>query len=336
MQVVGSLLSTIGWLGLGLIGSLLGATLIYEFGQWLGSRLTGGRVVKIAGYRYQLVHFDGHWRWQRPIHSEPHLVIMPPSESQRFNYAAICFSGGLFNLLTVIFSLVTVQQLAHGFDLWLMIAIIWIWVNTLKALQLLPFVWRGRATAALDFKTARAIPAGTTAAYVTMLATATMVETGSVASLPVDAIQLAPGSTSQNYLIVRQAWVTLQWGQQHGLPLAELLTGLTRLTHSFNELPPADMAVYLDATLYWHLLAEQADVQFIAWIQDHELQRLRQRYTPLTQFKLRAVYQWRVSHQAPTALATIEQGLKWANREHNTTEVMWLKDLQTQIEQAEA
>ncbi|MFC6180612.1 hypothetical protein [Lactiplantibacillus daowaiensis] len=336
MQVAGQFIATIGWLGLGLIVSELLATLIYMAGQWLGSRLSGGRVVAVAGFRYQVIHFEGHWHWQRPLRRYPHLVVAPPTDPERFNYAALCFGGGLFSLLTVILSLVTVAQLKVSFNLWLMVAVIWIWVNTLKAAQLLPMMLHGRATAALDFKTARESPAAMTAAYVTLLTAATMVETGSVASLPVDAILMPQGGSKQNYLVIRQAWVTLQWGQQHGLALPDLLAGLDRLAPSFNTLPPQDLAIYLDATIYWNLMANHQTAQVLAWYRDTGIQRLLHRYAPLTQYKLQAVYAWRVDQQPEQALTLIAQGLKAAQRERDLTELEWLKDLQTQIQAKKA
>ncbi|MFD1421301.1 hypothetical protein [Lactiplantibacillus songbeiensis] len=332
MQVAGQFLATIGWLGLALIVSELVATGIYLAGQWLGYRLSGSQVVLVAGFRYQIARVTGHWHWQRPLTSYPHLVALPPTDAKRFNYASICFSGGLFSLLTVIISLVTVAQVTVTFNLWLMVAVIWIWVNTLKAGQLLPMMLHGRPTGALDFKTARTSSAALTAAYVTQLAAATTVMTGSVASLPVDAILMPTGGDRQNYLVVRQAWVTLQWGLQHSLSLPDLLTGLDRLAPSFNTLPPADLAIYVDATIYWNLIANRTGAQIIGWYQDTGLQRLRQRYTPLTQYKLQAAYTWRVDHQEAQALALIDRGLIQAKRVAAMTEVEWLKALRTKIQ----
>jgi len=332
MQVVGQFLATLGWLGLTLLISAYLATGIYLAGQWLGYRLSGSRMVLVSGFRFQLARVNGHWHWQRPLTTYPHLVAMPPAQPTRFNYASICFSGGLFSLLTVIISLVTVAQLAVTFNLWLMVAVIWIWVNTLQASQLLPLYRHGRPTAALDYKTAHATDAALTAAYVTQLAAATTITTGRVAPLPVESILLSTGGTDQNYLVVRQAWVTLQWGLQHGIQMRDLLAGLDRLTASFNMVPPADLAIYLDATLYWRLVANQTDAQTLGWYHDVGLQRLRQQVTPLTQYKLRAVYAWRVDQQPAQALDLITQGLTQAQRVQATTEIDWLRALQTEIQ----
>ncbi|AVK64706.1 hypothetical protein C5Z26_11595 [Lactobacillus sp. CBA3606] len=332
MQLVGQFISTVGWLGLALIGSELGATLIYDLGQWLGYRLIGARVVQIAGFRYQLSRVQGHWRWQHPLTSYPHLVAEPAADTTRFNYAVACFGGGLFSLLVVVLSLVTLGQFTLSFNLWLLAFIIWIWVNTLKVGQLLPMILHGRPTAALNFRTAHESAAAMTAAYVTERAQALQIKTGRVADLPAAMIVLPQGGGNQNYLVVRQAWLVLVWGLQHGLAMPDLLTGLSRLEPSFDKLPPVDLAQYLDATLYWNLMANHLSPQILGWYRDTGVQQLLQRYAPLTNYKLRAVYAWRVDQQPALAQTLIKQGLKAAQRTQNVTEVDWLQALQTQIE----
>ncbi|MFC6294353.1 hypothetical protein ACFQH1_03965 [Lactiplantibacillus daoliensis] len=334
MQVTGQFIATVGWLGLALIVSELGATLIYELGQWVGFRLIGARVVQWAGFRYQLTKRDGHWRFSHPLTTYPHLVGMPPADAHKFNHAVYCFGGGLFSLITVVMSLVTLGQFKLSFNLWLLAFIIWIWANTLKIGQLLPMNLHGRPTAAKDFQTARESDAAMTAAYVTAIATALNAQTGSVADLDAAMIEMPRGGGNQNYFVVRQAFLTLEWGLQHGLSTPDLLTGLARLEPSFNTLPPADLARYLDATLYWNFVANRTEPRLIGWYQDTGVQQVLQRYEPLAQYKLQAVYEWRVSKQPATALAKVERGLKLAQRSRETTEVAWLHALKVMIESA--
>lgn len=331
MQAVGQFIATVGWLGLALIASELGATLIYDLGQWVGFRLTGARVVRIAGFRYQLSKVAGHWKFQRPLTSYPHLVADPPADSQRFNHAVWCFGGGLFSLLTVVLSLVTLGQLTWSFNLWLLVFIIWIWANTLKIGQLLPMNLHGHPTAAKAFRAGRESNAAITAAYVTAKAEALRIQTGSVADLDASMIVLPRDGGNRNYLVIRQAWLILEWGLQHGLATSDLLTGLSRLEPSFNTLPPADLATYLDATIYWNLVTNHPAPQIIGWYQDAGVQHLLKRYAPLQHFKLSAVYEWRVNQQAAQALDLIQTGEKFAKRVHAQDELAWLKALQTQI-----
>ncbi|MFB9769940.1 hypothetical protein [Lactiplantibacillus modestisalitolerans] len=332
MQVVGEFIATVGWLGLALIASEIGATLIYELGQWVGFRLTGARVVRWVGFRYQLSRVAGHWRFQRPLAAFPHLVADPPDDATRFNHAAYCFGGGLFSLLTVILSLVTLIQFKLAVDLWFFILIIWIWVNTLKVVQLLPMNWRGRPTAAKEFMAGRASQAAVTAAYVTAKAHALKIQTGSVATLDARLIVMPRDGGNRNYLVVRQAALILEWGLQHGLAMPELLTGLARLEPSFNTIPTADLARYLNATLYWNLATDHATARIISWYHDAGVQRVLRRYQPLQQFRLTAVFEWRVNHQQAAALSQITAGLKHAQRVHDLDEVAVLKALQTRIE----
>ena len=332
MQVAGQFIATVGWLGLALIASEIGATLIYELGQWVGFRLIGARVVQIAGFRYQLTKENGHWKWRHPLTSYPHLVALPNADPTKFNHALYCFGGGLFSLITVVLSLVTLGQFTLSFNLWLLAFIIWIWMNTLKIGQLLPMNLHGRPTAAQDFKTARESDAAMTAAYVTAVAEALRVQNGSVADLDANMIVMPRGGGNQNYFIVRQAWLILEWGLQHGLDTPELLTGLSRLEPSFNTLPPADLARYLDATIYWNLVTNHLEPQIIGWYQDTGVQQLLHRYAPLTNFKLQAAYEWRVAKHPDAALALIDRGLKYARRSHDTIEVAWIQALKVMVE----
>ncbi|BDZ30316.1 hypothetical protein RA086_03915 [Lactiplantibacillus sp. WILCCON 0030] len=332
MQVVGQFIATVGWLGLALIVSELGATLIYELGQWVSFRLIGARVVQIAGFRYHLTKRDGHWRFSHPLTSRPHLVAMPPADAHRFNHAVYCFGGGLFSLITVVLSLVTLGQFKLSFNLWLLAFIIWIWMNTLKIGQLLPMNLHGQPTAAKDFQLARESDAAMTAAYVTAVATALNAQTGSVADLDASMIVMPRGGGNQNYFVVRQAYLTLTWGLQHGLSTPDLLAGLARLEPSFNTLPPADLAKYLDATIYWNLVANRTERQITGWYQDTGVQQLLQRYEPLAYYKLQAAYNWRVAKQPALALTQIKQGLKFAKRSRDVTEQQWLRALKVMIE----
>ncbi|WP_318766862.1 hypothetical protein [Lactiplantibacillus carotarum] len=332
MQVVGQFMATVGWLGLALIGSELGATLIYDLGQWVGYRLIGARVVAIAGFRYQLAKVNGHWKFQRPLNSYPHLVATPPADSHRFNHALWCFGGGLFNLLVVVMSLVTLGQFTLQFNLWLFVFIIWIWTNTLKVGQLLPMNLHGRPTAAQEFRMARESTAAMTAAYVTAKATALRVQTGSVADLDASLIVLPRDGGNRNYLVIRQAYLILEWGLQHGLSTPDLLTGLSRLEPSFNTLPQADLARYLDATIYWNLVTNHPAPQIIGWYQDSGVKQILKRYAPLGQYKLQAVYEWRVNDQPARALELIATGEKLAQRTNDQTELGWLKALKVQVE----
>lgn len=334
MQVAGQFIATVGWLGLALIVSELGAILIYELGQWVGFRLIGARVVQWAGFRLQLTKREGHWRFSRPLTSYPHLVAMPPADAHKFNHAVYCFGGGLFSLITVVMSLVTLGQFKLSFNLWLLAFIIWIWMNTLKIGQLLPMNLHGRPTAAKDFQAARESDAAMTAAYVTAVATALNAQTGSVADLDAAMIVMPRGGGNQNYFVVRQAYLTLEWGLQHGLSTPDLLAGLARLEPSFNTLPPVDLAKYLNATLYWNLLANRTAPQIIGWYKDTGVQQVIQRYEPLAQFRLQAVYNWRVAKQPALALTQIERGLKLAKRSRDVTEVGWLQALKVMIETA--
>lgn len=331
MQVFGQFIATVGWLGLALVASELGATLIHWFGQWVGFRLIGARIVRIAGFRLQLSKVHGHWKLERPLTRHPHLVAAPPADAKRFNHAIYCFGGGLFNLLTVMLSLITLNQFKFSFDLWLFALIIWIWVNTLKAAQLLPMNLHGYPTAGQEFRQARESTAAMTAAYVTACAAAIKVQTGSVRDLDASMIVMPRDGGNRNYLVVRQAWLILEWGLQHGLDTPELLAGLSRLEPSFNTLPPVDLAKYLDATLYWNLVTNHRDPQILAWYQDDGVQQLLSRYQPLAHYKLTAVYEWRVHQQAEQALALIEKGLKLAQRLHEEEEIAWLKALRVQV-----
>lgn len=331
MQVFGQFIATVGWLGLALVASELGATLIHWFGQWVGFRLIGARIVRIAGFRLQLSKVHGHWKLERPLTRHPHLVAAPPADAKRFNHAIYCFGGGLFNLLTVMLSLITLNQFKFSFDLWLFALIIWIWVNTLKAAQLLPMNLHGYPTAGQEFRQARESTAAMTAAYVTACAAAIKVQTGSVRDLDASMIVMPRDGGNRNYLVVRQAWLILEWGLQHGLDTLELLAGLSRLEPSFNTLPPVDLAKYLDATLYWNLVTNHRDPQILAWYQDDGVQQLLSRYQPLAHYKLTAVYEWRVHQQAEQALALIEKGLKLAQRLHEEEEIAWLKALRVQV-----
>lgn len=332
MQVVGPFIATIGWLGLALIVSELAATLIYDVGQWVGFRLIGARVVAIVGFRYQLCKVDGHWKFQRPLTAYPHLVAMPAADPRRFNHALYCFGGGLFNLLAVVLSLVTMLQFTWSFNLWLFIFIIWVWTNTLKVGQLLPMNLHGRATAAREFRAARESNAAMTAAYVTACAQALKMQTGSVAGLDANMIVMPRHGGNQNYLVVRQAFLILEWGLQHGLTTPDLLAGLSRLEPSFNTLPPADLARYMTATLYWNLYSEHPAPQIIGWAQDTGVQQLLKRYEPLANFKLRAVYEWQVNQQPQRALELIATGMKYARRSNATAELVWLKALKVRVE----
>jgi len=332
MQVVGQFIATVGWLGLALIASELLATLIYWLGQWIGFRLIGARIVRITGFRLQLSKVNGRWRFERPLTRHPHLVANPPADAKRFNHALYCFGGGLFSLLTVMLSLITLTQFTFKLNLWLFVFIIWIWVNTLKAGQLLPMNLHGHSTAGQEFREGRATDAAMTAAYVTACAAAIKVQTGSVAALDAQMIVMPRDGGNRNYLVVRQAWLILEWGLQHGLSTPELLAGLGRLEPSFNTLPPVDLAKYLDATLYWNLLTDHRAPQIIAWYQDNGVQRLLRRYEPLAHYKLTAVYEWRVHQQPEQALALIKTGLKMAQRVHDEEEIAWLKALRVQVE----
>ncbi|AUV72291.1 hypothetical protein C1940_07370 [Lactiplantibacillus plantarum subsp. plantarum] len=331
MQVFGQFIATVGWLGLALVASELGATLIHWLGQWVGFRLIGARIVRITGFRLQLSRIRGHWKLERPLTRHPHIVAAPPADAKRFNHAIYCFGGGLFNLLTVMLSLITLNQFKFSFDLWLFAFIIWIWVNTLKAAQLLPMNLHGYPTAGQEFRQARESTAAMTAAYVTACAAAVKVQTGSVRDLDTSMIVMPRDGGNRNYLVVRQAWLILEWGLQHGLDTPELLAGLSRLEPSFNTLPPADLAKYLDATLYWNLVTNHRDPQIIAWYQDDGVQQLLRRYQPLAHYKLTAVYEWRVHQQPEQALALIEKGLKIAQRLHDEEEIAWLKALRVQV-----
>ena len=326
MQVFGQFIATVGWLGLALVASELGATLIHWLGQWVGFRLIGARIVRITGFRLQLSRVRGHWKLERPLTRHPHIVAAPPADAKRFNHAIYCFGGGLFNLLTVMLSLITLNQFKFSFDLWLFAFIIWIWVNTLKAAQLLPMNLHGYPTAGQEFRQARESTAAMTAAYVTACAAA-----GSVRDLDASMIVMPRDGGNRNYLVVRQAWLILEWGLQHGLDTPELLAGLSRLEPSFNTLPPADLAKYLDATLYWNLVTNHRDPQIIAWYQDDGVQQLLRRYQPLAHYKLTAVYEWRVHQQPEQALALIEKGIKIAQRLHDEEEIAWLKALRVQV-----
>ncbi len=228
-------------------------------------------------------------------------------------------------------SLITLNQFKFSFDLWLFAFIIWIWVNTLKAAQLLPMNLHGYPTAGQGFRQARESTAAMTAAYVTACAAAVKVQTGSVRDLDASMIVMPRDGGNRNYLVVRQAWLILEWGLQHGLDTPELLAGLSRLEPSFNTLPPADLAKYLDATLYWNLVTNHRDPQIIAWYQDDGVQQLLRRYQPLAHYKLTAVYEWRVHQQPEQALALIEKGLKIAQRLHDEEEIAWLKALRVQV-----
>ncbi|KRO14938.1 hypothetical protein IV64_GL001784 [Lactiplantibacillus xiangfangensis] len=332
MQVVGSFIATIGWLGLALIASELLSTLIYDLGQWVGYRLIGARVVALVGFRYQLCKVDGHWKFQRPLTAYPHLVAMPPVDPKRFNHALYCFGGGLFNLLVIVLSLVTMMQFTWDFNLWLFIFIIWVWANTLKVGQLLPMNFHGRPTAAQEFRAARESTAAMTAAYVTATATALKMQTGSVADLDAAMIVMPRNGGNQNYLVVRQAFLILEWGLQHGLSTPDLLAGLSRLEPSFNLVPPADLARYMTATLYWNLFSEHPAPQIIGWYQDLGVQQLLKRYEPLANFKLQAVYEWQINHQSKRALELIDAGLKFAQRSNASEELVWLKALRVRVE----
>ncbi|MDV0429458.1 hypothetical protein RXV91_00995 [Lactiplantibacillus sp. DA1] len=331
MQVFGQFIATVGWLGLALVASELGATLIHWLGQWVSFRLIGARIVRITGFRLQLSKVHGHWKLERPLTRHPHLVAAPPTDAHRFNHAIYCFGGGLFNLLTVMLSLITLNQFKFSFDLWLFALIIWIWVNTLKAAQLLPMNLHGYPTAGQEFRQARESTAAMTAAYVTACAAAIKVQTGSVRDLDASMIVMPRDGGNRNYLVVRQAWLILEWGLQHGLDTSELLAGLSRLEPSFNTLPPVDLAKYLDATLYWNLITNHRDPQILAWYQDDGVQQLLRRYQPLAHYKLTAVYEWRVHQQPEQALALIEKGLKLAQRLHEEEEIAWLKALRVQV-----
>ncbi|CAM3173712.1 hypothetical protein [Lactiplantibacillus plajomi] len=332
MQVAGQLISTIGWLGLALIASELLATLIYDVGQWVGFRLTGARVVALVGFRYQLSRVAGHWKFQRPLTAYPHLIAMPAEDPRRFNHALYCFGGPLFNLLVVVMSLVTMLQFTLGYSLWLFVFIIWIWVNTLKVAQLLPMNWFGRPTAGQEFRAARESTAAMTAAYVTACARALKVQTGRVADLDAGMIVMPRDGGNRNYLVVRQANLILEWGLQHGLSTSELLSGLARLEPSFNTIPRADLAHYLDATIYWNLYSDHPAPQVTGWYQDAGVAQLLRRYEPLGNFKLRAVYEWRVNQAPQRALALITRGLKYARRSNDLTEIDWLKALRARVE----
>ena len=331
MQVFGQFIATVGWLGLALVASELGATLIHWLGQWVGFRLIGARIVRITGFRLQLSRVRGHWKLERPLTRHPHIVAAPSADAKRFNHAIYCFGGGLFNLLTVMLSLITLNQFKFSFDLWLFAFIIWIWVNTLKAVQLLPMNLHGYPTAGQEFRQARESTAAMTAAYVTACAAAVKVQTGSVRDLDASMIVMPRDGGNRNYLVVRQAWLILEWGLQHGLDTSELLAGLSRLEPSFNTLPPADLAKYLDATLYWNLVTNHRDPQIIAWYQDDGVQQLLRRYQPLAHYKLTAVYEWRVHQQPEQALELIGKGLKIAQRLHDEEEIAWLKALRLQV-----
>ncbi len=74
MQVFGQFIATVGWLGLALVASELGATLIHWLGQWVGFRLIGARIVRITGFRLQLSRVRGHWKLERPLTRHPHIV----------------------------------------------------------------------------------------------------------------------------------------------------------------------------------------------------------------------------------------------------------------------
>lgn len=52
MQVFGQFIATVGWLGLALVASELGATLIHWLGQWVGFRLIGARIVRITVFDF--------------------------------------------------------------------------------------------------------------------------------------------------------------------------------------------------------------------------------------------------------------------------------------------
>ena len=199
MQVFGQFIATVGWLGLALVASELGATLIHWLGQWVGFRLIGARIVRIAGFRLQLSKVHGHWKLERPLTRHPHLVAAPPADAKRFNHAIYCFGGGLFNLLTVMLSLITLNQFKFSFDLWLFALIIWIWVNTLKAAQLLPMNLHGYPTAGQEFRQARESTAAMTAAYVTACAAAIKVQTGSVRDLDASMIVMPRDGGNRNY-----------------------------------------------------------------------------------------------------------------------------------------
>ncbi|MGO2971196.1 MAG: hypothetical protein ACTIDJ_08400, partial [Lactiplantibacillus plantarum] len=95
MQVFGQFIATVGWLGLALVASELGATLIHWLGQWVGFRLIGARIVRITGFRLQLSRVRGHWKLERPLTRHPHIVAAPPADAKRFNHAIYCFGGGL-------------------------------------------------------------------------------------------------------------------------------------------------------------------------------------------------------------------------------------------------
>ena len=331
MQVIGQFVATVGWLGLALVASELGATLIHWFGQWVGFRLIGARIVRIAGFRLQLSKVNGRWKLERPLTRHPHLVAAPPADAKRFNHAIYCFGGGLFNLLAVMLSLITLNQFKFSFDLWLFAFIIWIWVNTLKAAQLLPMNLHGYPTAGQEFRQARESTAAMTAAYVTACAAAIRVQTGSVRDLDASMIVMPRDGGNRNYLVVRQAWLILEWGLAHGLDTPELLAGLSRLEPSFNTLPPVDLAKYLDATLYWNLVTNHREPQILAWYQDAGVQQLLRRYQPLSHYKLTAVYEWRVHQQPDQALALIKKGLQLAQRLHDEEEIAWLKALRVQV-----
>lgn len=332
MQVMGPFIATIGWLGLALIASELVATLIYDLGQWVGYRLIGARVVAVVGFRYRLCRVNGHWKFQRPLRAYPHLVAMPAADPKKFNHALYCFGGGLFNLLVVVMSLVTVNQFKLGYSLWLFVFIIWIWINTLKVGQLLPLNLHGRPTAAQEFRAARESTAAMTAAYVTACARALKLQTGSVADLDAGMIVMPRDGGNQNYLVIRQAFLILEWGLQHGLSTTDLLTGLSRLEPSFNRLPQADLARYLSATIYWNLYTGHPAPQIIGWYHDGGVQQLLKRYEPLSYYRLRAVYAWRVEHQPQQALELIKLGTKYAKRANEVTELGWLKTLRVRVE----